>query len=250
MRLFFTLAMTLVACGGEDPAPEPATIETVSQQITFDSVDRLGSHHSISSIQHSDIRGPEETVETTQTIEIAWNSWESFHFQRYVDGMSVFEAINHDGTSASRNRRGQWNRAGDGESARIDVYTAWNAWDEALEGFRDRIILTEKEATIVDGRPARKFALSLGPVPENEPIRTSGLLPHRLEGTVTLDSATAVRLRADVLAVSKQKNRTRRIQLNIRRTGVGEVQDIEVPQVPLRAPGDLLRKLPERPKRQ
>jgi hypothetical protein len=39
----------------------------------------------------------------------------------------------------------------------------------------------------------------------------------------------------------------RRVLLNIRRTGIGETQSIEAPEVPIGTPGDLLRTLPTRP---
>lgn len=239
--------LSILACGNTDSDIPPATIETVSQRITFDSVSRLGPHNSIASIQRSDTRGNDSSFDTTESIELAWNSWDSFHFQRSVDGEPTFEAINHQGSSASRNGRGRWKSAFDGEAARLDVYTAWNAWDEALSGFTKRIVFTDEGATVVDGRPARTFSVSLGPIPDDEPRRKSGVVPHRLEGTVTLDDATAVRLRTEVLAVSKSKKMVRRVLLNIRRSGIGETQSIEAPEVPIGTPGDLLRTLPTRP---
>ena len=36
--------------------------------------------------------------------------------------------------------------------ARMDVYTKWNAWDEALGSFRDRITFEDAGETVVDGR--------------------------------------------------------------------------------------------------
>ena len=249
MKAAVFMVWVMGGCGDAGPAEAPVLLETVSQEITFDSVDRLGPHHSISTIQTTEMREREVTLESTQTIEIAWNSWSSFHFQRFVDGDPTFEAINHAGSSASRNRRGPWKGALDGEAARLDVYTAWNAWEEALDGFNNRIVFTESGETVVDGRPAKTYAVSLGPLDPSRAGATAGMLPHRVEGSVTLDSATAVRLRADLLAVSKRKNRVRKIRLNIRRSGIGEVQPIEPPMVPTRSAGDLLKRMPRRPNR-
>ena len=245
----FGTLLLFTACSSDPSATEPKPIEAISQQITFDSVDRLGPHHSVASVQYTETREEEVSLDSTQTIEIAWNSWDSFHFQRFVDGEPTFEAINHAGESASRNRRGPWKGAMDGEAARLDVYTAWNAWEEALDGFTNRVVFSDPTDTIVDGRPAQQFTVSLGPQPEERRNRTGGMLPHRLEGTVTLDSATAVRLRAEVVATSKRKNRVRRVQLTIRRTGIGETQAIEPPIVPTRSADEFLRKPPQRPKR-
>jgi len=71
--------------------------------------------------------------------------------------------------------------------------------------------------------------------------------PHRLEGEVILDKATAVRLRADVLGVEKRGGLVRRTTLSVSRTNLGEVQLIEAPEVQLGTAGDLLKKLPDRP---
>lgn len=248
MNGFQIAAMVLLGCGESTVAEPTPALETISQEITFDSVDRLGPHHSISTVQYTELREREVVLESTQTIEIAWNSWSSFHFQRFVDGEPTFEAINHEGSSASRNRRGPWKGALDGEAARLDVYTAWNAWDEALDGFTDRVVFTAFQDTVVDGRPAKIYSVSLAPEGD-EPRPRGGMFPHRLEGNITLDSATAVRLRADILAVSKRKNRTRKVQLNIRRSSIGERQAIEAPRVPTRAADDMLRRMPQRPKR-
>ena len=92
--------LIIVGCGDTASTEEPVLLETVSQEITFDSVDRLGPHHSISTIQTIETRDRETVLESTQTIEIAWNSWSSFHFQRFVDSDPTFEAINHEGSSA------------------------------------------------------------------------------------------------------------------------------------------------------
>jgi hypothetical protein len=246
---FLFLSIAAAGCTEQPTEPPPPTIEGVSQKITFDSVSSLGPHYSIGSIQRRNIRPGTDDFEQSESIEIAWNSWESFHFQRGVDGEPTFEAIVHEGTSSTRNGRGRWKTTSDGENARLDVYTAWNTWDEALAGFQGRIGFEPLGETIIDGRPAKRFSLVLLPKPATSKRRKKGhgMQPHRLEGEVAIDQATAVRLRATVHAVSKQGNLVRHTKFNIRRSGIGEIQSIEAPEAPVGSPGDLLRKLPTRP---
>jgi hypothetical protein len=243
------LMLSLFGCRTVDPAEAPPTIEGVSQQITFDSVTRMGAHHATASIHREELREGVLSSESTEAIDIAWNSSESFHFQRLVDGSLTFEAIVHEGKSAHRDGRGPWRSEYDGEGARTDVYTAWNAWDEALAGFKDRVDFEDLGATVVDGRPARRFSVSLLPeVKTSKRVRHSKRMrPQHLEGEVILDMATAVRLRAQVKAVEKQGTVRRRTTLTISRSGLGEIQGIQAPETSLGTAGSLLKKLPKRP---
>ena len=244
--------MLVFGLGCSDPVTEekPVTIETVSQKITFDSVARMGSHHAIADIMRERWTNGELMRSRTESIELDWNSWESFHFQRRVNGERTFEAIVHENIQASRGRSGPWRPDFDGEQARMDVYTSWNAWDEALPGFRERIAFEDLGATVVDGRPARRFKLSLIPAAKKKSSTNRQYRPHRIEGEVVLDKATAVRLRVDITAVEKKSEKTRKTTLRVRRSGVGESQTINAPQVQLGRPGDLLKKLPKRPEPQ
>ncbi len=247
MRVLLTSA--LLACSSTEPEEPPPTLEVVSQKLTYDSVARLGSHRSVADITRVDTRDGDAPSETTETIDVAWNSWTSFHFQRLVDGTMTFEAIAADGRASTRDGRGPWQPDFDGEMARMDVYTKWNAWDEALGNFRDRIAYEDVGETVVDGRPARRFKLKLTDLPEQKRRLNLSrrLSPHRLEGEVILDGATAVRLRATVEAVEKKVGLTRRTTLHVRRTEIGKDQPITSPDVPVRAPGAGLRRMPERP---
>ena len=252
MRLARWMLMVSLGCSGTEPKEEPVTIEIVSQKITFDSVARLGPHHAVADISRERWTAGEMVRSSTESIEVAWNSWESFHFQRRVNGERTFEAIVHGDTNASRGRGGPWRPDFDGERARMDVYTSWNAWDEALSGFRNRIAFEAVGDTIVDGRSAQRFKLSLLPPPPEKPAsrKRRHFQPHRIEGELVLDKATAVRLRAEAVAIEKKGNRTRKTTLQIRRSGIGEEQFIAIPEVQLGAPGDLLKKLPKRPRAQ
>ena len=238
----------LFACDAGTPEAPPPTIEKVSTEITYDSVARLGPHHATSSIERVESRGGEQVHSTLEAIDIAWNSWDSFHFQRALDGEASFEVIVHEGKSASRNGRGPWTAELDGESARLDVYTAWNAWDEALGRFEDRIVYEEIDASVIDGRDTKRFRVSLAVQKTDSKRKKSRrtLEPVHIEGTVHLDAQTAVRLHAEVKAVAKQGDLRRTIQLKIQRSRLGQSQPIEAPAAQLGTAGELLRRLPAR----
>ena len=243
------LTLLLLGCSSETDSEAPVTIESVSQEITFDSVARLGPHHGVADITRTETREGTEPRETSESIDIAWNSWTSYHFQRLVEGSPTFEVIAHEGQASSRDGRGPWRPDLDGEMARMDVYTKWNAWEEALGSFRERITFEDAGDTVVDGRPARRFKVGLAPLSAREQRRNNDrrLMPHRIEGEVLLDKATAVRLRESIEATEKRAGLTRKTVLSIRRTAIGEVQAITSPQLPMSKPGAQLRRLPKRP---
>ena len=249
MNTLFMWGMLVLSCTStSEPEEPPPTIEEVSHKITYDSVARLGPHHAISSIQQTDVRDGETTHSSAEAIDIAWNSWDSFHFQRALDGEATFEVIVHEKTFVSRNGHGPWTAEMDAEPARLDVYTAWNAWDEALGMFKDRIQYEDLGISTVDGRDTRHFRVSLLPAPEKKKgkRRRRVMQPAHIEGDVYLDAATAVRLRADIRATAKQGSLKRTIQLQIRRSAIGESQPIAAPEAQLGTPGELLRQMPQR----
>ena len=250
MRASVVLLSLLFNGCTKTPEEEPPTLEVVSEKITYDSVARMGAHHALASITQTERRSGEVTYSSAETIEIAWNSWESFHFQRTLDGEVTFEAIVHQGRSASRSSRGAWTDEFDGEAARMDVYTAWNAWDEALGTFIDRVGFEAIGPDTVDGRPAERFNVVLkdADAPKGrKKKKRSVVIPSSLDGTVSLDAETAVRLKADVRGVIKKGNVERETTLQIRRSKIGQMQPIVLPPVQLGTAADLLKKLPKRP---
>ena len=248
MRHFLWSGLLFFACGESDPKEQPPTIEKVSHEITFDSVARVGPHHSVSTIQRSEFRSGEEVSHSLEVTEIMWNSWDSFHFQRALDGEKNFELIVHDGKFASRNGRGPWTADMDGESARLDVYTTWNVWDEALSSFKERIVYEKVGSSVVDGRATEHFRVSLAPEKESKSKKVGRRTakPTHLEGEVHLDAQTAVRLSANVKATTARESLERHIHLEIQRSMIGQTQPIEAPAVQLGTAGELLRRMPKR----
>jgi hypothetical protein len=232
-----------------EPVEVPKTLSTVSNEITFASVATLGPHFSVASITQTDTWENGETVIESETIELTWNNWNSFHFRRLVDGEMAYEAVVHDGVQADRNGQGPWQPEADGETARLDVRTSWNAWDQALETFRNRVIYADFGPSVVDGRPTRRYRVSLDPDRPKRKGSRRTMAPISLGGEVFVDEGTAVRLAATINAEAQQGARNRRIRLHIRRSKIGEILPIEKPILPTLKPSDALRKLPKNPRR-
>ena len=88
-------------------------------------------------------------------------------------------------------------------------------------------MLTEEGQTIVEGRPAKRYAVSLAPPSDAARAarerQTGAPYPESLEGFVVIDEATAVRLEIDVKGVLSEPAGQREVQLKASRTAIGEV---------------------------
>ena len=246
MKHWLSIGLFFFACGEAETKDPPPTIETVSHQITFDSVARVGPHHSVSSIQRIEYRAGEEVSRSLASTEIMWNSWDSFYFQRSVEGEKSAERIVHGGTFAYRTSRGPWLADIDGEAARVDLYTTWNMWDEAFSSFKDRIVYEKIGDSVVDGRATEHFRVSLAPEKPSKKVGRQTVKPIEIEGEVHLDAQTAVRLSADVKITAARKSLERQIHLEIHRSRIGQTQRIEPPAVQLGTAGELLKRIPKR----
>ncbi len=253
--IVLTSILLLASCGGDEKAPP--TLDVVASEITFKSVERLGPHHLLATIEQEDdwTNGGREAHD--ETMELAWNNWDSFHLRRVVRGSTMGETIMSEGSAFSRNRNTRWKAEMDSEPARLRVQRNWNVWDTAMEVFDGRILLTETESSIVDGRAVQGFKVSLAPLPPGTRIRSGNLTPVSIEGEVWLDEATAVRLSADVTAKAEQDGLTRTVVLHLRRSAVGEEHTIVRPQAPVQPSTEVLRermkgrppsKSPDKPK--
>ena len=86
---------------------------------------------------------------------------------------------------------------------------------------------------MVEGRPARRYTVSLAPEADDgasQRKRRSGVpWPSSLEGFVVIDEATAVRLEADVTGVLTQASGDRSVRLRLARTSIGAFQEVLSP---------------------
>ncbi len=238
----------LLSCGGADDAAGP-TLEVVSDQITFKSVESLGAHHMLATVSRTDLWDDGGQDDHEETAELAWNNWDSFHMRRVVNGATLSEIIVEEGRAYSRSKGSGWQTEIDAEPARLQVQTTWNVWATAMDLFSGRVQYTEGETSVVDGRPARRFAVVLSPLAQGQRIRSGSMTPVSIEGEVWLDEGTAVRLSANVRATATRKGLSRTIHIHLRRSGVGQAQTITPPAAPVRSPGEILRQRAQRPTR-
>ena len=245
-RLVFAQCVLLLAgCdmfGGAPPEHIP-TLDEVSGQVQFESVERLGSHHFLATVYREEERGGVVSSVSEETVEIKWQDWDHFEYRRLVNGRAKSEVRVVRGHAWVKKGSGKWSRKDDAERYRVQLRGTWSAWDNALESFLDRLLLTEQEGGLVEGRPVRSFAVGLTSevverlaAGENKVKVRDGMQrrareggPVKLSGSVSLDEATAVRLAADVKGVYRRGEVIKRVELKLTRGSIGEPQVIRKP---------------------
>ena len=231
-------------CGSSDSkAPDLAQ---VSQEVQFESVDQLGPHLYLASIRHRISRSDGSTERSDEAVEIRWQDWDTFAFRRVVDAELQSAVVTVDGRPWTLRSNNRWDRRDDAEPYRLDLRQSWNAWDQALEPFDDRIELTVEGTELFEGRIVRRYKVSLAPEPEPDATpRAKGKRRRKkrhkavqsvtlvsLDGRVWVDEGTAVRLQAEVTGELEQRGRRRTVELQLTRSGIGQPQDIEPPVAP------------------
>ena len=229
-------------CGATDPnAP---TLSDASQEVQFESVDRLGPHLYLASIRHRAARADGAVDRTDEAVEIRWQDWDTFAFRRVVDAQLQSAVVTVEGRPWSLRSKGRWERREDAEPYRLDLRQSWNAWEQALEPFDDRIVLEEEGSELFEGRAVRRYTVSLAPESDDDAVLARGKGKRRrqtrhqkassvqllsLTGRVWVDEGTAVRLQADVTGELEHRGRRRTVELQLTRSGIGQSQDIEPP---------------------
>lgn len=218
---------------GCTPAPtEEVDLGLVSQEIQFQSVDNLGPHKYLASIERAEYRGDDLATKATETFEITWQGWDDFEMRRAVDGESagVVRVVTGE---AWVERNGRWQSRGDAEPYRQELRQTWSGWDQALDAFRGRVDLVEAEEGVVEARPATRYTVSLRPerkvgkAKARRRAREGG--PTALSGFVWVDQTTAVRLVAEVQGTTRRGDVSRTVALKLARSAIGQDQGIEPP---------------------
>lgn len=231
------LLLSLLACGPE--ATPPASLAAVSEEIQFTSVDRLGPHHFVGSIQRGSRNEAGRTTTTEEAVEITWQDWGTFSYRRVVNGRPVLAVVTLEGQSWVERPDGRWQARGDAEPYRQELRAGWNLWEQALSEYDGRLLLEGASVDVVEGRPARRYTVALRPLPETaDPAEldrrrrqaTQQGEPTAASGTVALDESTAVRLTADVRAERRVGQTTHTVAITLRRSAIGEPQNISKPE--------------------
>ncbi|MEC8424381.1 MAG: hypothetical protein VX000_11440 [Myxococcota bacterium] len=246
-----TIPVWSSGCGGCGPDPfPPPTLAEVSQEIQFQSVDRVGAHAYLATIIRTELREGDVVAESQEVFEIRWQGWDDFEVRRSVDG-DIASAVRVVEGRAWVLRNDVWQRRPDAEPFRQELRLTWSGWDQAMDGFDDRVDYGEPEDGVVEGRPARRYALSLKPLPAMGKARRKRREaeggPTSLSGFVWVDQTTAVRLVADVQGETVRGEVTRRIQLKLARSAFGQDQGIAPPPPgEVRPVAGLGQRLPQR----
>lgn len=199
-----------------------------SAEVTFASVEQLGPHHFLSSATRTDSRQGVPDLVVDEVVEISWQDWDHFHVRRLIDGEAERETVVYGARPWIRSGD-SWERRDDAEPHRLQLRTTWNAWDAVLGTHLDHIELLPDGDDIVEGRPVSRFKVQMLPADRAPKRRSWGFQPESISGTVWLDKATAVRLKADIEAVSRRQGLTRTVQFTLQRANIGVDQQVREP---------------------
>ena len=238
------------SCGGE--ATEPPTLGEVTVAVQFASVERLGPHAYTATVTRVEQVEGAETSTQDETVELRWQDWDHFRLRRLANGERRSAWVVVDGTPWVRRLGGPWTRKDDAEPYRVQLRATWDLFAEAFDAFQEQILLVEGEREVYEGRPARRYQLTLRGPPEDpgqadpeggeqevgaksegqktRPARLrSGPIPSAVGGSVLVDEGTAVRLQEDCYGDLVDGRRTTRVSLRSTRSGIGLDQEIRPP---------------------
>ncbi len=202
----------------------------VSFQLTYASVASIGPHHAEATAVHE--RGGDRPRKRIEVFDVRWGDWDNFQVRRSRDGKLLVEHRVVQGLAFGRSGRSGFRASSDAELFRVELSQTWNSFGLALEPFQWQLGAVYEGETVVEGRPAHRYDLTLAPLPEGQEPR--GHLPTHLGGFVVLDAATGVRLLADVEGRYLEQGREGRewtTRYHLTRSGFGIPPDLLMPQV-------------------
>lgn len=238
--------LSLLGCLGPSEAEQLAV---ASEDIVFDSMDKLGPHHSLARLRQTVTRPGLEPQASEDAVEIWWQDWDHFEHRRVADGRLASGVRVMAGTPyVSRPGADErWDERPDADPYRLELRAAWNLWDQALGPFEGRILYEDQGAEVIEGRPVRRYALSLAPLPEVEAPEPAAKAKRKakakakappaapadpllsLSGSLWLDTATAVRLVAEVEAARSQGERRVEASFQLAVSAIGADQGLKLP---------------------
>ena len=175
----------------------------------------MGPSHESRASRSPHVADGVEVSKRRERVRIQWTDWDRFRYRRTVDGDVVSDVRAVDGKVEVRRGKGDWAARDDIEPYRVQLQTTWSTWDEVLELFGDRVSLVEEATEQLGGREVRRHRLELGPAIPG--VDDDAWTPVRLGGTVWIDAATAVRLKAEVEGAVQQGNLERQVTLSFER---------------------------------
>ncbi len=225
------LLALLSGCTNAPVEVAPITPEAASEQVTFGTLQDLGSFtFQYSSRDERKVAAGSSVRETAGSLK--WKDRDNWEYTTVNDGIPathwlIFGARAWEGLSGA-----PLASKGDPEPLRAQLALGWDPWEDIVAMTGGRIVYGPGVAETVDGRAATRHDLSLGPSAApaaRKRIIGQALFPTSLTGQVWIDDATSVRLLADVVVAAN----------NVPPAPV--VDDGVAPQAPPEDPGDRLR---------
>lgn len=227
------LVVLLPGCSGEQDVVPELTLAEASEQVTFASTEALGPHRYQALQERVEYRYGDERSRHAESLEVLWQDWDHFSYQHQVNGQTV-ESVRVYLGQCWLLRAGEWDAVDDAEPYRTQLRMSWNAWEQVITRFGDRVELTSEGIEPVEGRSAQRYAVSL-----MEPVAARGsgprarntLDPLELQGTLWLDEATAVHLTGRLRGVLGREGYTQEQTVQLARTEIGTLEKIEPPDL-------------------
>ncbi|MFT5582994.1 MAG: hypothetical protein ACI9VR_000571 [Cognaticolwellia sp.] len=221
---YFGLGYLGLGCFGQGielPANEKELLAETSHTLTLESLDSLGPHRALIQATRSDAIG-----EQSEGLELIWGGWDSFQATWARNGKPTRRTLVLGGQAwvGKLDSMKQWP---DTSLYIGELGSSWDAYTRVLAPFAERFVLDYRETVEHEGRTAWVYQVSLAP--GTDPKR--GLAPKDLSGTVTLDKATAVRLKAEIQGRlwDPQLDCERLVTVNISRSEIGVPPDLAEP---------------------
>lgn len=218
---WLTLAMGCFGQGLELPANDKELLAETSHTLTLESLNALGPHRALIQATRSDAIG-----EQSEALELIWGGWDDFQATWARNGKPTRRSLVIGGEvwAGKLDSMKQWP---DPALYVGELGSSWDAYTRVLAPFAERMVLDYQETVQHEGRSAWVYQVSLAP--GADPKR--GLVPKSLSGSVTLDQATAVRLKAEIQGIlwDEQVASERTVTVNIARSEIGVPPDLAPP---------------------
>jgi hypothetical protein len=225
--------LPLLALIGCSDAPPPITRAEVSERVTLDSMQRLGTFQLRASWTRTRTRDGASPQVRTTGVELLWQEVDDWCYSR-LDGDHVESRMMvRGGAGWALVGEAPWAAGKQAETLRAQLAITWDPWDEALSLFRGHVTYTRVGNEEVAGRAAERFQLSLTPEepPKGKKPRPKvggPWTPTELGGDLWVDQETAVRLQASVTGVATSAGQRQEVVLDLAVSGIG--QDPHLPE--------------------
>ena len=175
----------LLACFRVPEEPPEKKLMEASEEVIFASVEELGPHVFIASINRQEFQGEDQLSSHDEVLEIRWKDWDNFSYVRMVDERPVTDILVVDRTAWRKKKNGTLSKHKDAEPFRIQMTNSWNMWDQIMAPFQETIEYSGKSEEEVEGRKTQRYALSLD---SNKILKSSSLKPFSLNGNQNTES--------------------------------------------------------------